>query len=115
MVSCLNVLDRCDRPVSLLRDLRGLLAPGGRVLLALVIPYYPYVQTKQLRGIDGGRPAEQLPRLANPRATTFEFAISQLVRPIPARALQFSCGPLWLRCILFTCETPFLCPACLCL
>ena len=40
VVSCLNVLDRCDRPVSLLRDLKNLLQPGtGRVLLALVIPY----------------------------------------------------------------------------
>ena len=40
VVSLLNVLDRCDHPISLLRECRELLAPGhGRLLLAVVIPY----------------------------------------------------------------------------
>ncbi|WAR11794.1 METL9-like protein, partial [Mya arenaria] len=30
VISCLNLLDRCDRPMSILRSMRRVLAPGGR-------------------------------------------------------------------------------------
>lgn len=47
LVSCLNVLDRCDRPRYLLHQLRSRLRPGsGRLLLALVVPYRPMVETR---------------------------------------------------------------------
>ena len=36
-----------------------------------MIPYYPYVQTKQLKGIDGGRPVEQV-RLNTPHSTPYQ-------------------------------------------
>jgi hypothetical protein len=39
--------------------------------------YYPYVQTKQIRGVDSGRPAEQLPLLG--QHASFEEAATQLV------------------------------------
>jgi 2-polyprenyl-3-methyl-5-hydroxy-6-metoxy-1,4-benzoquinol methylase len=44
VITCLNLLDRCDRPLSLLRDLRASLKPGGRVIVALVLPFTPYVE-----------------------------------------------------------------------
>jgi SAM-dependent methyltransferase len=44
VISCLNLLDRCDRPLSLLRDLKASLTPGGRVVVALVLPFNPYVE-----------------------------------------------------------------------
>ncbi|XP_028174600.1 methyltransferase-like protein 9 [Ostrinia furnacalis] len=43
-VCMLNLLDRCSRPRSMLRDARAALAPGGLLLLALVLPYKPYVE-----------------------------------------------------------------------
>jgi len=44
-VACLNVLDRCSHPKSLLRDLRGLVKPQtGRLLLAVVFPFRPCVE-----------------------------------------------------------------------
>jgi SAM-dependent methyltransferase len=56
-VSLLNVLDRCDRPMSLLGAARTALRPGGLLLMALVLPYRPFVY-------DGGMaraPRERLP------------------------------------------------------
>jgi SAM-dependent methyltransferase len=57
LVSCLNVLDRCDKPLSLLQDLKAMLKPDGRILLAVVLPWCPFVEsgTKQLP------PTEKLP------------------------------------------------------
>lgn len=43
-ILCLNVLDRCAYPRSLLRHLRAALAPGGKLLLAVPLPLAPHVQ-----------------------------------------------------------------------
>ncbi len=39
LITCLNVLDRCERPRSLLSNLVRALAPGGRLVLATPIPF----------------------------------------------------------------------------
>ncbi|KAM5152041.1 protein-L-histidine N-pros-methyltransferase [Mantella aurantiaca] len=45
VISCLNLLDRCHQPVSLLKEMRSVLEPTrGRVILALVLPFHPYVE-----------------------------------------------------------------------
>ncbi|KAM4623419.1 protein-L-histidine N-pros-methyltransferase isoform 2-T2 [Polymixia lowei] len=45
LISCLNLLDRCDNPLDLLRGIRRSLVPGtGRVILAVVLPFQPYVE-----------------------------------------------------------------------
>jgi protein-L-isoaspartate O-methyltransferase len=41
-VSLLNVLDRCQRPRSLLERSIGLLQQGGRLIVALALPYRPF-------------------------------------------------------------------------
>ena len=41
-VSLLNVLDRCQRPRSLLERCIALLKPGGRLIVALALPYQPF-------------------------------------------------------------------------
>ena len=38
-VSCLNLLDRCERPLTLIRQIKGALKPGGFLVLALVLPF----------------------------------------------------------------------------
>jgi SAM-dependent methyltransferase len=42
VITCLNVLDRCARPRSLLRSLRDALPPHGRLVVALALPYLPF-------------------------------------------------------------------------
>lgn len=45
VISCLNLLDRCDDPIALLRDIRESLVPKtGRLILAVVLPFQPYVE-----------------------------------------------------------------------
>mmetsp|Transcript_30673 Transcript_30673/g.42722 ORF Transcript_30673/g.42722 Transcript_30673/m.42722 type:complete len:339 (+) Transcript_30673:90-1106(+) len=57
-VSCLNVLDRVDYPIQLLRDLKSSIKqPEGKVVLAVVLPFCPAVM-----GAGGSRPPkERLP------------------------------------------------------
>jgi SAM-dependent methyltransferase len=40
-IACLNVLDRCPRPVTLLEELAGAVAPGGWLIVAMPLPYRP--------------------------------------------------------------------------
>ena len=49
-ISLLNVLDRCDAPFTLLTQLRSLLAPGGTLVLAVVIPFRPFVEDGKRTG-----------------------------------------------------------------
>jgi hypothetical protein len=71
-VALLNVLDRCDTPRTLLTQLRDLLLPDtGRLLLAVVLPFRPFVEDGTARRA----PAEAL-RL--PPNASFEASLSQL-------------------------------------
>lgn len=75
-IALLNVLDRCDRPLSLLGNLRSALRSDGRLIVALVLPYRPVVY-------DGGlarEPTERLPIFE----TTWEEATHQLVEHVLA-------------------------------
>jgi len=45
LILCLNVLDRCFDPFALLEDIHTALAPEGRAVVALVLPYMHYVET----------------------------------------------------------------------
>ncbi|VEL33560.1 unnamed protein product [Protopolystoma xenopodis] len=46
VISCLNLLDRCDRPITLLRQIHSSLTPEtGILLLAIVLPLNQYVET----------------------------------------------------------------------
>lgn len=56
-VSLLNVLDRCDSPLSLLGAARRALKVGGLLIVALVLPYGPFVYD----GAAARRPRERLP------------------------------------------------------
>ncbi len=70
-VSLLNVLDRCDRPLSLLAAARAFVREGGLFIIALVLPYDPFVY-------EGGRsrpPRERLPI----QTRRFEVAASEFV------------------------------------
>jgi 2-polyprenyl-3-methyl-5-hydroxy-6-metoxy-1,4-benzoquinol methylase len=45
VISCLNLLDRCSKPSSLLAEIKNSLVPvTGRLIVALVLPYQPYVE-----------------------------------------------------------------------
>lgn len=89
VVSLLNVLDRCDFPMSLLATARSALKPGGLLLIALVLPYKPFVY-------DQGRPRAPLERLAI-KAGQFEIAAAEFVTacllPLGLEVLTLSRAP----------------------
>lgn len=68
----LNVLDRCSHPHTLLRQLRGLLAPDGRLIVAVPLPLSPHVQ----RAGSTADPEERLPDAA----ATWERGASDVAR-----------------------------------
>ena len=61
-VFCLNVLDRASRPIDLLKNIWQLLKSDGILILAVVLPFCPFVEDgkrklkpeQTLKGMDGG-------------------------------------------------------------
>ncbi|XP_026290796.1 protein-L-histidine N-pros-methyltransferase isoform X1 [Frankliniella occidentalis] len=58
VISCLNVLDRCSNPKELLKQIHDSLTPSGKAIIAIVLPYQPYVETG---GKGDHQPEERLP------------------------------------------------------
>ncbi|XP_031348950.1 methyltransferase-like protein 9 [Photinus pyralis] len=74
VISCLNVLDRCDRPLLLLHQIKEALEYGGRALIAVVLPFSPYVET----GSSDHKPKEVLPVSGE----SFEQQVSSLINDV---------------------------------
>lgn len=71
LVTCLNVIDRCARPESLLSKLTAALTPGGRLVVATPFPFDPFVYR-------GARSLDPKERLAVPRES-WERSVTALV------------------------------------
>ena len=75
-ISLLNVLDRCANPQSLLKSIHELMAPGvTQLLVALVLPFGPFVETPSGRVA----PTERLPIEPN---CCWETAVASLLRNV---------------------------------
>jgi SAM-dependent methyltransferase len=79
-VLCLNVIDRCAYPRSLLGNLRAALTPAGKLLVAVPLPLAPHVQHA------GGTadPEEPLPAAE----TTWEAGAASLARMLEDLGLR---------------------------
>lgn len=93
VILCLNLLDRCDRPNTLLRQLKSSLAPGGRLVVALVLPFNPYVEVGE-RG--DHKPVEHCPV----KGSGLEGQIASLIEKVFL--------PLGLKCRAWS-KVPYLC------
>ena len=48
VISMLNLLDRCDLPLTLLRNIKVKVKPdSGRIIIALVLPFKPFVENSK--------------------------------------------------------------------
>ncbi|XP_073968613.1 protein-L-histidine N-pros-methyltransferase [Rhodnius prolixus] len=74
VVSCLNVLDRCDRPLTLLGQIRAGMKPGAMAIVAIVLPFKPYVEV----GTKDHKPIEELPIKGN----TFEDQVTSVIEDV---------------------------------
>uniref|UniRef100_A0A8D8QSQ6 Methyltransferase-like protein 9 n=1 Tax=Cacopsylla melanoneura TaxID=428564 RepID=A0A8D8QSQ6_9HEMI len=75
VIACLNLLDRCDTPLQLLDQIKSALLPNGRVLVALSLPYAPYVESNVAH-----LPGEFLP--INSSSSSLELQISEVVSQV---------------------------------
>ncbi|KAL4715853.1 hypothetical protein ACJJTC_014585 [Scirpophaga incertulas] len=94
-VCMLNLLDRCTKPRSMLRQAKYAIAPGGVLLLALVLPYKPYVEVTA-----DHKPEERLPI----DGVTFEDQLSSFARWMRTEAGFELCA--WSR-VPYLCEGDF--------
>ena len=83
LVTCLNVLDRTERPLSLLRRLRELLTPSGVLLVGVVVPWRPAVLRRAGRS---AAPSEALPAAVR-EAASFEQSAAALATAVLELAL----------------------------
>lgn len=75
VISCLNLLDRCDKPMTLLRDMKTALNPDGYAIVASVFPYSPYVEVNTASDF---QPTEKL----HITSRSIEEHINQLVKQV---------------------------------
>lgn len=71
-ISCLNLLDRCEYPLSILEQLKQSLMPDGQIVIALVLPYKPYVESG---GSCDHKPRQFLPLSGN----SFEEQVNSMM------------------------------------
>lgn len=97
LISCLNLLDRCDKPLTILHQMISRLKPNGRIMLALVLPLSQYVESgRPGRLTDDHRPSEVL----DVTGDTFEQQLVSLDRNI--------LSPAGLEIVRWT-RLPYLC------
>lgn len=94
VVALLNVLDRCSKPLTLLRQIREqfLELRSGKLLLAVVLPFEPFVEN--------GSAQEEPEEFISLKGTTWEQWVESLVKEV-----LIPCG---YRVAAFT-RVPYLC------
>ncbi|KAM9424052.1 protein-L-histidine N-pros-methyltransferase isoform 2-T2 [Pholidichthys leucotaenia] len=88
VISCLNLLDRCDDPLQLLRDIRRSLVPKtGRLIVAAVVPFQPWMEIggrwerpKEYVKIKGKTWEEQVNNLTNEVFHKVGFEVEAVTR-----------------------------------
>jgi len=89
LITCLNVVDRCARPSTLLARLARALAPGGRLVVATPLPYDPFVYA----GGTTHPPAERLPLDAGDWETGATELATRALAPLGLEVCTLTRGP----------------------
>lgn len=89
VVSAFNVLDRTDRPLSLLRALHAHAGPTGTILLSMPLPPAPHVHVK------GGTasPSERLPSVAASWEVAARELSERLIEPVGLEVVRLARAP----------------------
>lgn len=87
VITCLNVLDRCEKPLTLLKQIREHLTPSiGQLVISLVLPFKPYVEyntnhsPNETLEIQGNLPEEQINSLLINVFQPLNFHLKKLTR-----------------------------------
>jgi len=71
LISALNLFDRCDKPLGIVADIHTSLKPGGFFLVALVLPFKPYVES-----VPSHKPSEKMNIVGETFETQVEAAVT---------------------------------------
>lgn len=86
VITCLNVLDRCEKPLTLLKTIRDHLNPSiGRVILSLVLPFRPFFEYSSTH-----HPIESLPIIGQHPEEQINSLITHLFQPLGFHLLKFT-------------------------
>ena len=82
VVACFNVLDRCDDPYLLLRELRQCIKPDGLIVLAVVMPYYSIVDVGTLGAKQAKNALIGIPGRSDKAPNRFERCVNAMVETV---------------------------------
>jgi len=88
VICALNLLDRCSHPQTLLEHIHRALKPDGLVLVALVWPFQPYVETTT-----DHRPEEMLAIDATSIQSQASSFITAVLQPMGFQVISWSKVP----------------------
>jgi len=86
LISCLNLLDRCDNPKDIIEEVKAALKPNGLFLVALVYPFKPFVEARNSRtpsqdlGVIGDNFIDQVESFVNIMKNEFGFKLKSWTR-----------------------------------
>lgn len=90
LISCLNLLDRCDKPMTLLQQIHESLNDDGRLIVASVSPYSPYVEENSSNGC---KPTEFLAIHSKSTEDQINQMMSSVFTPSGFELVKFSRVP----------------------
>lgn len=89
VISCLNLLDRCDKPLELLRDMRESLSPSGVVVMAVVLPFSQFVEM----GTSPNKPSEVIQVQGETLEEQVQSLVEEVFQPAGLQVKSFSRVP----------------------
>ena len=89
LISCLNILDRCDKPLTMLQKVRTKLKLNGRILLALVLPLKQYVELST----NNHEPIEKIPLHGDTVEEQLESLDNMVLKPIGLEIIHWTILP----------------------
>lgn len=90
VISCLNLLDRCNYPLNILKQIKATLRPEtGRLVVALVLPFSAYVEENSV----DHKPAEKLGIQGNTFEDQTTDMINNVFKPLGFELVTFSRVP----------------------
>lgn len=85
LISCLNLLDRCEKPMTTMKLMRKKVKPNGRVLIALVLPLNQFVEASS-----NHVPREILPLSGSNLEEQVESFVKEVVEPSDFELISWS-------------------------
>jgi len=86
VITALNLLDRIDHPMKLLRDMKLSIKTDGLIILAVVLPYNPCYET----GPSFGPPSERLPICGDTVEEQIQSLHDDVFTPIGLEVVRFT-------------------------